>query len=268
MCHIFRQSPPRDRLAGRQLPVPAAAEARAVIQAAGDAVAGVYASLLEDAQLPPGWVADVQLPGGLWIRPDGPEPRVSGQLAALADLRPQDPARGLIVVGLPGQTVPPLAWTAIRQALEQLRPQDRAHLRVRVIDTARSGHHLADLVAAEEILEPETPLYTAEEPPLYQLPSAAAGGPAAPGTELMLRLMLRRETYEDQFRALEREVAGLLGQVPGTALQHEALERRIAALTGAFNDLLAGPLTEEAVNLLGDMYAGLEEVARELTFAD
>ena len=45
------------------------AQARETVLAAGDAVAGLYAALLTGEPLPEGWVADVQLPGGLWIRP-------------------------------------------------------------------------------------------------------------------------------------------------------------------------------------------------------
>ena len=37
--------------------------------AAGDAVAVPYALLMAGEPLPDGWVADIQIPGGLWIRP-------------------------------------------------------------------------------------------------------------------------------------------------------------------------------------------------------
>ena len=233
-----------------------AGPAREGLVRAGNAVAGVYASLIEGAGLPDGWVAEVQLPGGLWIRPDWPAEHVAAERARLTDLSPTPPARGLIVVGLTGRAVPPSVWTAVRQAIGTTSVPERAILRVRAIDTAGSRHGLADLVGVEETITIEAPLYPGEEPPLYWL---APAGESTPGR--------RRELYDAQFRALEREINDLLGRIPGTAARHEALNRRIAGITGAFNDLLRSTLTEEAMSLLAEMYAALEEVARELEFA-
>ena len=136
---------------------------RAVIRT-GDAVASVYASLLENAPLPERWVADVRLPGGLWLRPDWPQAQVAAEGADLTEL-PRLPARGLIVVGSAGWAVPPAVWQAVRGALEQVPAPGRAVLAVRAIDTAPSAHHLDDLVTVEEHVAAEAPAYL--EPPAY-----------------------------------------------------------------------------------------------------
>ncbi len=155
----------------------AASEALAVIEIAGDAVASVYAPLLDDAPLPDGWVADVQFPGGLWIRPNWPASHVAAQRTALTEL-PQAPVRGLIVVGLPGRAVPPPVWQAVRRALEQVPQHERAALRLRAIDTEASARHLDDLVAVDEDIIAEAPPYTGDEAPPYN-----GDGDVAPATE-------------------------------------------------------------------------------------
>ena len=121
----------------------------AAVEAAGDAVADVYASMVTGGLLPEGWVADVQIPGGLWVRPAGPADQVAAERATLTD-PPQPPAAALIVVGLAGAEVPLRVWQAVRRALEQMPEEDRAVLRVRSVDASASAHHLADLVTVDE----------------------------------------------------------------------------------------------------------------------
>jgi hypothetical protein len=65
------------------------------ILAAGDAVAGVYGALVRGGQLPPGWMADVQVRGGLWVRPQA---GVAAERALVNNLT-GSPAVGLLVVG-------------------------------------------------------------------------------------------------------------------------------------------------------------------------
>jgi hypothetical protein len=141
-----------------------ATEARAAILDAGDAVASAYVSLVEGALLPDGWVADIQLPAGLWIRPTWPAEHVAGARTELAELPPPE-GGGLIVVGWPGRAVAPAARLAVRQALELVAEPERTALRVVAIGTAPSEHHFDDLVAAEERIVAEAPPYF--DPPVF-----------------------------------------------------------------------------------------------------
>ena len=154
-----------------------AREVRDTVLGAGDAVAGVYASLLEGGPMPKMWVADVQIPGGLWIRPGEPGEHVAAARAELTDL-PQPPDAGLIIVGMTGRRVPRPVWQAVRRALEQVPEQDRETLRVRAIDTAQSAGRLAGLVTVEEVITTEAPPYSPQWhfSPLPNEPTGALPG--------------------------------------------------------------------------------------------
>ena len=90
----------------------------------------------------------------------GPAEQVAAERASLTDLpQPQPPARGVIVVGMTGREVPPRVWQAVRQAVRQVTEEDLAALQARAVDTTPSAHHLADLVAVEEVITGEAPAY-------------------------------------------------------------------------------------------------------------
>ena len=148
----------------RQLRLPLteglAAQERDAVLEAGDAVAGFYGSLLAGAPLGEGWVADVQIPGGVWIRPTGPAAHVATARATLTD-RPRFPETGLIVVGMVGRPVPPKVWQTVVRALARTSAQERATLRLRAIDTAPSARRLlASLVTTELVITTESLPYT------------------------------------------------------------------------------------------------------------
>ena len=134
------------------------------VLAGGDSVASVYAWLIRDAMLPPGWIADLGVPAGLWVRPqDDPAAELAAERTRVNAL-PASPAAGLIVVGMTGRAVPPQAWQAVRRALEQVPGPERAALRVRAIDTTPSAGNLAGLVVVEEILAGEPPAQAVQAP--------------------------------------------------------------------------------------------------------
>ncbi|HEY2794026.1 MAG TPA: hypothetical protein VGJ28_16790, partial [Micromonosporaceae bacterium] len=141
--------------------------ARAQLLAAGDAVAGIYAALIP--LLPPDWTVDVQIIGGLWIRPVA---NAAPERTRVNDLPPA-PADGLIVIGAAGHEVPPQVWRAVRSALESMAPAEHQRLRAHAIDTTAAAHRLADL---------ELPVVDEIPPPPYAPPQRVSEPITASGS--------------------------------------------------------------------------------------
>jgi hypothetical protein len=77
-------------------------------------------------------------------------------------------------------------------------------------------------------------------------------------------LASQRGEQDQRFRKLERDVDDLIGRTPGSSRDHQLLQRETADIVGTFDELLASPLTQETVDLLGEVYAGLEAFRRRL----
>jgi len=151
-------------------------QARSAVAAAGAAVAGFYAAI----ELPPGWVADVQVAGGMWVRP---AEATAADRDGVSGLPLQAPAEGLIVIGAAGHHVPDQVWQAVLAALQLLAPAERARLSVHAIGTTAPPAHLADLAQVTADVTP--PRYLPPVGAPFRItagshdPSAgAAGGPA------------------------------------------------------------------------------------------
>jgi hypothetical protein len=227
--------------------------------------------------LPEGWLADVQFPAGLWVRPSQRAEEVAAERVRLTEL-PRPPYRGLIVVGMTGRRVPAQVWQAVRRALRQVPEHGRAALRVRAISTVPSAARLNDLVSVEEIITTEPPPYTspwritpvldepAEEPAEQE---AAETEPAeTEPAEGVVPLEEYRDTLADQFEDLRRTVSDQIAGMPGSSRepsqQQQLLERRLVRLVATFSGLLASPLTRETVDQLGDVYVELAEFSSEV----
>ncbi len=151
---LARAGRARDTVSELHAHLDAARQARRQMNAAGRAVAGVYGAV---TGLPPGWVADIQLAGGLWIRPLA----VTAAARAWANGVPPAPARGLILIGAPGHQVPEEVWQAVRQALKAVPAAERGALRAQAIGAAAMPPRLAGLVDEQVVTDVPAPLAAA-----------------------------------------------------------------------------------------------------------